>query len=220
MEERPMGKALGKERPAGKGPAGQAEKKPMGKGPVEPAGRKGGAMERDLLGESAAAAEGWKGAWPLLSLATGGASRARGLLCAGPSEDALLLAPCRDIHTVGMRRPIDVAFVDKTGRDVEAHRAVGPLRRLRNASAAAVIERFAACGPWFQPGDRVGLSCVRAVQRAERIEDAGPPPQGRRARGARKAHGGRRAPAARKADGGCRGAAKAEKREVEERRQP
>ena len=87
--------------------------------------KESGAMERDLLGESAAAAEGWKGAWPLLSLATGGASRARGLLCAGPSEDALLLAPCRDIHTVGMRRPIDVAFVDKTGRVVEAHRAVG-----------------------------------------------------------------------------------------------
>ncbi len=105
--------------------------------------------------------------WPLLSFATGRAQRARGLLYTDPHKGALLLVPCRDIHTVGMRYSIDVAFVDGAGQVVEAHRAVGPLCRLRNARAAAVIERFAACGPWFQPGDRIGLSCVRADKKTQ-----------------------------------------------------
>ena len=220
MEERPMGKALGKERPAGRGLRGKRRKSQWEKGRWNRREGKAGRWRGICWAKAPRRRKDGRGLGRCCLWRREAQAGRAGFCAAGPSEDALLLAPCRDIHTVGMRRPIDVAFVDKTGRVVEAHRAVGPLRRLRNASAAAVIERFAACGPWFQPGDRVGLSCVRAVQRAERIEDAGPPPQGRRARGARKAHGGRRAPAARKADGGCRGAAKAEKREVEERRQP
>lgn len=111
----------------------------------------------------------WKGrrkmeekeTWPLLSLATSGVHRMRGLLCTGPGKDALMLVPCCDIHTVGMRHALDVAFVDRHGCIVESHRRVGPSRRLRNSNAVAVVERFADCGPWFRTGDRVGLSCVR-----------------------------------------------------------
>ena len=50
-----------------------------------------------------------------LGLATSLAKRMRGLLLSRPDEGALLLLPCADVHTVGMGRRIDVAFVDGTG---------------------------------------------------------------------------------------------------------
>ena len=93
-------------------------------------------------------------------------SKAAGLLLSGPSDKALLLVSCNDVHTVGMRHAIDVAFVDRLGRVVEAHRSVGPLRRLRNAKAVAVVERFASCdAPWFAEGDQVVISGGREVAR-------------------------------------------------------
>lgn len=101
-----------------------------------------------------------------LMLATRTRSKAAGLLFSGPSNKALLLVSCNDVHTVGMRHAIDVAFVDRLGRVVEAHRSVGPLRRLRNAKAVAVVERFASCdAPWFAEGDQVVISGGREVAR-------------------------------------------------------
>ena len=97
-----------------------------------------------------------------LMLATRGRRKAAGLLFTGPNDKALLLVSCNDVHTVGMRHAIDVAFVDRAGLVVEAHRAVGPLRRLRNAKAVAVVERFASCdAPWFAVGDQVMISSGR-----------------------------------------------------------
>jgi uncharacterized membrane protein (UPF0127 family) len=42
-------------------------------------------------------------------------ARARGLLGRDGYEGALVLRPCRQVHTVGMRFPIDVAFCDGDG---------------------------------------------------------------------------------------------------------
>ena len=44
-------------------------------------------------------------------VATGIAARAKGLLFSRPSSEALILLPCNDIHTVGMRCALDVAFI-------------------------------------------------------------------------------------------------------------
>jgi uncharacterized membrane protein (UPF0127 family) len=41
--------------------------------------------------------------------------RARGLLGRDPFEGALVLRPCRQVHTFGMRFPLDVAFCDRSG---------------------------------------------------------------------------------------------------------
>ena len=41
--------------------------------------------------------------------------RARGLMGRGDVEGALVLRPCRQVHTFGMRFPIDVAFCDRLG---------------------------------------------------------------------------------------------------------
>ena len=40
-------------------------------------------------------------------------ARARGLLGRDDFDGALLLQPAKSVHTLGMRFPIDVAFVDK-----------------------------------------------------------------------------------------------------------
>ena len=73
-------------------------------------------------------------------------------------DEALLLAPCRDVHTFGMTRPIDVAFVDACGIVLSAERSVPPLQRRRCAHAAAVLERYEQCrSPWFLEGDRVEI---------------------------------------------------------------
>ena len=66
--------------------------------------------------------------------------KAKGLLFSPEHAGALLLAPCNDVHTAGMRHRLDIAFVDAQGLVLEAHRDVGP---------------------WFTAGDRVGVVCMK-----------------------------------------------------------
>jgi uncharacterized membrane protein (UPF0127 family) len=47
-----------------------------------------------------------------LEEARGASGRARGLLGRDGFEGALLLRPARSVHTIGMRFPIDVAYLD------------------------------------------------------------------------------------------------------------
>lgn len=87
--------------------------------------------------------------------------RVRGLLFRRRPEDGaddcreLVLTPCRDVHTFGMRERIDVAFVDHRGVVVAVHRGLPARRRVRDRRAHAVIERFAEPDAWLHPGDRV-----------------------------------------------------------------
>lgn len=82
----------------------------VGNGNVERGGGEGGALGwlvRD--GEVLASAQ----------LATTARARMRGLLGRNEFEGALVLRPCRQVHTWGMRFPIDVAFC--TGDGVVLH---------------------------------------------------------------------------------------------------
>ncbi len=81
-------------------------------------------------------------------------SRLKGLLGCSGFTGALLLAPCHDIHTFGMSRAIDVAFLASDGTVIESHRNVGPHRRLKNRHAVATLERFTSDKPWVLPGER------------------------------------------------------------------
>lgn len=66
--------------------------------------------------------------------------RARGLLGRDGIDGALYLAPCRSVHTLRMRFPIDVAFVDADMRVVRTV-AMPPWRVSRPCwSARGVIE--------------------------------------------------------------------------------
>lgn len=100
-----------------------------------------------------------------IRLAVSAKDRLSGLL--GEEEDGrvLVLAPCHDIHTVGMRHPIDVAFVSKTGRVMAVERNVLPGRRHKSRDCAAVIERFSSAEEWFEVGDVVGVGKMPSAKR-------------------------------------------------------
>ena len=60
--------------------------------------------------------------------------------------ELLLLAPCKSIHTFGMRSPIDVAFLDAKARVVASERKVLPNKVRSHPQAAAVLERRSSPG--------------------------------------------------------------------------
>jgi uncharacterized membrane protein (UPF0127 family) len=91
--------------------------------------------------------------------ATTRAARRRGLLGRNGVEGALVLPRCRWVHTVGMRFPIDVIYLDRDGVVVKTQR----LKRNRVAipvfAARTVIEaETGALGRWdLHAGDVVEL---------------------------------------------------------------
>ena len=70
-------------------------------------------------------------------------TRARGLLGRHslPPEEGMHLTPCRSIHMIGMKFPIDVVFLDRRLRVVALHRNVRPGRLyLRCGKARSTLE--------------------------------------------------------------------------------
>lgn len=68
-------------------------------------------------------------------------SRARGVLGRDHLEGALVLDPCRWVHTIGVRFPLDVAYLDADGVVVKAvrmhrHRVGVPVPRARRVVEA------------------------------------------------------------------------------------
>jgi uncharacterized protein len=57
-----------------------------------------------------------------------------------PAGWALLFPRCRSVHTLGMRFPIDVVFLDEAGWPIEIRRGVTPGRVVTCRRAAAVLE--------------------------------------------------------------------------------
>lgn len=92
-----------------------------------------------------------------VAVLTGVFERLRGLKSDAASSCGLyaVLTPCCDIHTFGMRFPIDVAFVDKRGVVIAAYKRVLPARRLRCRAARMVLERRSSKGAWFEAGQTV-----------------------------------------------------------------
>lgn len=95
-------------------------------------------------------AEGWWG-------------RARGLLgrrglAAG---HGLLLKPCDAIHTLGMRFPIDVVFLDAQNRVVRIHRHVPPHRLLIRGGPGAVAALELPAGTVGPDAPKLGAVMIR-----------------------------------------------------------
>lgn len=92
-------------------------------------------------------------------LPTSRRERARGLLGRSSLDGAFVIQRCRWIHTIGMRMPIDVAYVDRDGNVVKTlvmhrHRVGIPVLR-----ACWVVEASAgAFARWgLHVGDRLEL---------------------------------------------------------------
>ena len=90
--------------------------------------------------------------------------RLRGLFAYPHYYGLLVLVPCRSIHTYGMKKPIQVAFINKEGMVLEADPFVLPGTVLGKRDAVAVIERrinetqsqTRQC-KWFQAGEIIAL---------------------------------------------------------------
>jgi uncharacterized membrane protein (UPF0127 family) len=96
-----------------------------------------------------------------LAVCTGPVERARGLLREPepPPGSALWIAPCRAVHTCGMRYAIDVVFLDRRGLVLRIEPGVPPGRVLLHADAASVLElRSGECERLrLRVGERLGL---------------------------------------------------------------
>jgi uncharacterized protein len=75
-------------------------------------------------------------------VATGLPSRLLGLalLDRDRAGAGLLIPRCQSVHTLGMRFPLDLVFLDGGDRVVELHRGVPPGRFIRCPAAMAVLE--------------------------------------------------------------------------------
>ncbi|MGH8973049.1 MAG: DUF192 domain-containing protein [Acidimicrobiia bacterium] len=85
--------------------------------------------------------------------------RARGLRGRDEFEGALMLRPCRQVHTFGMRFPVDVAFCDPAGMVLRV--ATLPAGRVSRPvwKAGFVVEaRAGAFERWgLVPGDQLEI---------------------------------------------------------------
>jgi uncharacterized protein len=93
-------------------------------------------------------------------LASTRAERRRGLLGRAGIDGVLVVRPCRQVHTVGMRFPIDVAWCARDGRVVRtatlhSWRVSRPVLR----SAFMLEAEAGAFGRWgLRAGDRVEVA--------------------------------------------------------------
>ncbi len=73
-------------------------------------------------------------------------------------DEALLLMPCKQVHTVGMRYPIDVVFCDRDWVVLEVVRRMRPGRVGRVVwRSRCAIELNAGAAEHVQVGDRLSL---------------------------------------------------------------
>ena len=87
--------------------------------------------------------------------------RLRGLLGRREMEtgSALLLQPARQIHTIGMRFPIDVVFCDRDLRVLRVVRSLRPRRVTRYVRRAHyVVECAGGSVGELAPGDELSIS--------------------------------------------------------------
>lgn len=86
-------------------------------------------------------------------------ARALGLLVGAPLEahEGLLIAPCSSIHTIGMRYPIDVVFLDREGcvLRVFAEVRAGRMRFAPGARAVLELRSGIAAQHGLRPGVRL-----------------------------------------------------------------
>jgi uncharacterized membrane protein (UPF0127 family) len=81
-------------------------------------------------------------------------NRRRGLLGRTDLDGALVIRPCRSVHTLGMKFPIDVAFVDADGVVMKTLQM--PRHRLGLPVPKARIVIEAKAGAFARWGLRVG----------------------------------------------------------------
>jgi uncharacterized protein len=98
-----------------------------------------------------------------LAVADTRAARRRGLLGRDDLDGALMIAPCRSVHTIAMRFAIDVAYVDRDGSVIATSAMRSGRVGLPRWRARSVIE--AAQGSFASWNLRIGS--VVALRRGD-----------------------------------------------------
>lgn len=82
-------------------------------------------------------------------------TRLRGLLFRAPLDrggaEGLLITPCASVHTIGMRYPLDLVFLDRGQRVVGWKADVAPWRMAACRHAASTLELHAGALETLQP---------------------------------------------------------------------
>ena len=79
-------------------------------------------------------------------------SRLRGLVRNAGGDDLLFFPRCRSVHTLGMRQPIDLAFLDEKGTVLASYRELPPWRIRFCPIAFGACERLARDEAWPEAG--------------------------------------------------------------------
>ena len=67
---------------------------------------------------------------------------------------AVILYNCCDVHSFGLKKNLDLAFVDKYGKTLKVVRNFRPWSRCKCKGAKYVIERYSQRNrPWFKEGE-------------------------------------------------------------------
>ena len=77
-------------------------------------------------------------------------------------EEAIWIPRCASIHTMGMRFPIDAAFLDESGRVLRVARGLRPWRWAGARGARNVVEARAGAFAGVSEGDRLTRGAPRA----------------------------------------------------------
>lgn len=82
-------------------------------------------------------------------------TRLRGLLFRAPLDagggEGLLITPCASVHTLGMRYPLDLVFLDRAQRVVGWRQGVAPWRMAACRQATSTLELNAGALAAIQP---------------------------------------------------------------------
>ena len=110
-----------------------------------------------------------------LALADTHWSRLRGLVGASPGDFGngwgLWIVPCRGVHTLAMRFPIDVVYLDRDGIVVHIDENLKPWRFARvRMQAASVLElpRQALAATGTAVGDKIEITLARGSKTSAR----------------------------------------------------
>ena len=69
---------------------------------------------------------------------------------------SVILYNCCDVQSFGLRRNLDLAFVDRYGKTMKVVREFKPWSRCKCKGAKYVIERYSQRSrPWFKEGERL-----------------------------------------------------------------
>lgn len=106
-------------------------------------------------------------------------SRLLGLLARPPLQpgEGLLIRPCKSVHTWGMKYPIDVAFIDRDWRVVQAVHALVPWRGtsfFRRAEMALELPAGTLAATGLTAGDQ--LQPIAPAEPIAPAADATAPP--------------------------------------------